>query len=110
MGGFLVDGHKLGDNVWVYAFNRLGGKSGHFHNIKPSLAMLTCNGRLTSATLYKIKNGKATNELSKKEISLLNVRIADTYEEAVEKYNELIKQEADFYRSKLEQVESYLIC
>ena len=31
---------KVGDKVWVYAFNRLGGKTGRIHSITPQLGLI----------------------------------------------------------------------
>lgn len=113
--------HKVGDKVWVYEFYRLSGKEGHFHNIKPSYGIIIGShgidglehdirsDRCWNIALYKTKKGEPTDELSNKQLGMLKIRIADSYEEAVEEYNKLVNKEADFYRSKLEQVESYLI-
>lgn len=113
--------HKVGDKVWVYAFNRMGGKSGHFHNIKPAYGLVIGyhglqgleqdfgNESFNNVVLYKTKKSKITDELSSKTLSILQIKFADSYEEAVEKYNKLVNKEADFYREKLEQVNSYLI-
>ena len=118
----VIDGkHKVGDKVWVYEFYRLKGKEGHFHNIKPQQGLLIGLGginklehdegseRLHRIILYKTRKGKPTYELSSKELDLLKIRLADSYDEAVEEYNKLVQKEADFYRSKLEQVESYIV-
>ena len=113
--------HKVGDKIWVYEFYRLSGHEGRFHNVKPQLCLLVGlkglsrvneeigSNILRRVIIYKIKKGKYTDELSSKELDLLKVRIADSYEEAVEEYNKLVQKEADFYKSKLKQVESYLI-
>lgn len=113
--------HKVGDKVWVYEFHRLGGKEGHFHNVKPQKGLIAGvlglskidkeigNDKFAKVVIYKIKKGETTDELSSKSYDLLQVRLADSYEEAVTEYNKLINKEADFYRNKLEQVESYLI-
>lgn len=118
---YLVGKHKVGDKVWVYEFHRLSGHEGHFHNIKPSYGIIVgshgINGieqdigsdRCWNVALYKIKKGKPTDELSSKQLGILKVRFADSYEEAVAEYNKLVNKEVDFYRNKLEQVESYLI-
>lgn len=118
---YSVENHKVGDKVWVYAFYRLSGHEGHFHNIKPSYGIIVGSHgiegieqdigseRCWNIALYKTKKGKVTDELSNKTISLLKVQIADSYDEAVAEYNKLVNNEVYFYRSKLEQVESYLI-
>ena len=118
----FTDGkHKVGDKVWVYEFYRLRGKEGHFHNVRPAYGILVGNTGIDgmanelgnvgikSVILYKNKKGNPTNELSTKKIDIPKVKIADSYIEAVKEYNKLVDIEADFYRNKLEQVESYLI-
>lgn len=120
--GLYTDGkHKVGDKVWVYEFYRLSGHEGHFHNVKPQLGLIVGAGglkdivkdsgsdSLKKVVLYKLKKGAPTDELSKKSLGMLKIRLADSYEEAVEEYNKLVNKEADFYREKLEQVESYII-
>ena len=117
-----IDGkHIVGDKVWVYDFHRLNGHEGHFHNIKPQLGLIIGvkgldglhqeieSKRISKVVIYKTKKGKPTEELSIKSYELYKVRLADSYEEAVEEYNKLVAKEADFYREKLEQVENYLI-
>lgn len=118
---YSVENHKVGDKVWVYAFYRLSGHEGHFHNIKPSLGIIVGRHGIDgieqdigseicwNIVLYKTKKGKITDELSNKTVGLLKVLIADSYEEAIKEYNKLVNKEADFYRSKLKQVENYLI-
>lgn len=113
--------HKVGDKVWVYAFNRMGGKHGRIHSIAPQLGLVVGYhgaeglgqdlGSLSfnKIVLYKKKNGRYTDELSSNSTNLLQAKIADTYEEAVEKYNKLVREEADFYKKKYEQVKGYLI-
>lgn len=118
---YSVENHKVGDKVWVYSFYRLSGHEGYFHNIKPSYGIIVGSHgiegieqdigseRCWNIALYKTKKGKVTDELSNKTMSLLKVQIADSYDEAVEEYNKLVNNEVYFYRSKLEQVENYLI-
>lgn len=113
--------HKVGDKVWVYAFNRMGGKTGRIHSITPQLGLIVGyhgiegleqdlgNLSFNKIVLYKKKNGRHTSELSSNSTNLLQAKIASTYEEAVEEYNKLVKEEADFYRQKYEQVRGYLI-
>lgn len=113
--------HKVGDKVWVYDFHRLSGHEGYFHNVKPSYGIITGSHGIDgiehdigsdncwNIVLYKTKKGEVTDELSSKQLSVLKVRITDSYEEAVTEYNRLVNTEAGFYRYKLEQVESYLI-
>lgn len=118
----FTDGkHEVGDKVWVYEFYRLSGHEGHFHNIKPSYGIIVgshgINGieqdigsdRCWNVVLYKTRGSKPTDKLSSKQVGILKVKIADSYEEAVEEYNKLVSKEANFYREKLEQVEKYII-
>lgn len=120
--GLYSDGkHKVGDKVWVYEFYRLSGHEGHFHNVKPQSGLIVGFGglkdiekdcgsdSLKEVVLYKTKKGQPTDELSKKSFGMLQVKLADSYEEAVEEYNKLVSKEVNFYREKLEQVESYII-
>ena len=102
--------HKVGDKVWVYAFNHMGGKTGRLHNVPPQYGVLEGTvhekySRVNRVRLYK----KDTEELSKKDIDILSVSLAYSYEEAVEQYNRLVQKEIDFYKSKLKQVEDCLI-
>lgn len=113
--------YKVGDKIWVYEFHRLGGKEGHFHNVKPSYGIIigsngingieqdTGSDRCWNVVLYKTRGNKPTDKLSSKQVGILKVKIADSYEEAVEEYNKLVDKEANFYREKLEQVEKYFI-
>lgn len=113
--------HKVGDKVWVYAFNRLGGKTGRIHSITPQYGLIVGYhgvegleqdlGSLSfnKIVLYKKKNGVYTNELSSNSTTPLQAKLEDTYEGAVLRYNELVTEEADFYKQKYEQVVGYLI-
>lgn len=122
MGVYYDNKHKVGDKVWVYEFHRLNGHEGHFHNVKPQLGLiLGAKGldrlqqeigseRISKVVIYKTKKGKPIEELGIKSYELYKVRLADSYEEAVEEYNKLVNKELDFYKEKIiKRVESYLI-
>lgn len=90
---------------WAVKFTRCGGKSGNFHNHKPIYGIRENDYFIP----YKTKNGKPTEELSSKKIYVYDgYSFFNTYEEAIQFYNNRINDEIKFYEHKIEQLKSFL--
>lgn len=105
---------EVGKEVWAFWFDRCSGKSGRIHNKAPMLGVLTgsdfCPNSIRYFVPYKIKGKEVTKELdTKKILSAHLLTYADTYEEAVEKYNKLIQEEIDFHENKLKALRKCII-
>lgn len=107
VGDALYNKFKAGDEVWMYCFQRLGGKTGKFHNRPPQFGVFTSSNCyfVDGFIPYKKCGGLAQ---SKKE-RLSGLYFCDNEAEAKKHYNELVTESIHYYEEKISKLQEFLV-